>query len=945
MKISTSAIIALGGTASCSAFLSPYGKQPLRIRPGGYDQFQPSLHDIHLPAAAAAPRLPRGDVSVGFFRDLVKKFKGDDDGEEDKAKDESSGVDADPTSTLLVVEALVEADANKEEKTDDSVISTTGESVDQEATPFFATSEEGAADAETTPIESKEEEVVPPIESKEEEVIPPIEYEEEEVPEPTEAETPPIEIKEEEVAEPVEQPAVKAKEEELSPMDQVEKLRAQAARVRLEADKQQVELTLQKIAKLNGKLELLKNKDTVDAKDQQSLEEELQRLKAQLITDEKGEIKPVAAPVAAKSQSAASSTVSQSNKIADTTLQPRTSLSAEDMKERVKQFQEAPEFMKVLVAKTIGFGVDGDTPGAVDRLNATDIVQKLYDDEIDYESITSDFPNDAEQEKVRESIERAYKNSNDMTDDDKPVFTKEQIQAKVDELDDVPKFFKDIISKEFNNTETALMLLEQEYEDEKRKKKGGGFFSLFGDKDDDKEKGEIGRDGERMDREKSGTFSQLFSDEPKGETDLTFMMESLYPKSTRKEDEAPDKRQVDAFLNDVVAATKAFTPSADPVSVPGGWIIRGKNECESGDELIDKLDGRIANDARLREKISFFVLKDPFPNSEEILDPLNWPEVLFVAGPDVARDSQPILRTAISSIGIATVWYGSIAPFLANSKLLDRATEGMELADAGMQTDLTWLSEMSIPLFLTFFALQVVHEVAHQAVAKSRNFEVTIPTFVPSIMSGITSSITSLKTSPKNKQDLVEFAVAGPLAGMIASIAVLCYGLDLTASADLATVQSFPGLPLAILRQSTLGGGLIDIFLGNGVLSVPASAEAAQALASTMISLHPLAVAGFVSLLVNAFALVPAGRTDGGRISMALFGRSGSQAVTFISLASLFILGWDNDLILFYFAFIVFCQSELEIPMRNEVDNVDVTRFALASFAGFLMLLSIIPMN
>ena len=94
------------------------------------------------------------------------------------------------------------------------------------------------------------------------------------------------------------------------------------------------------------------------------------------------------------------------------------------------------------------------------------------------------------------------------------------------------------------------------------------------------------------------------------------------------------------------------------------------------------------------------MLKDPFPNSEEILDPLNWPEVLFVAGPDVARDSQPILRTAISSIGIATVWYGSIAPFLANSKLLDRATEGMELADAGMPNDLSWLSEMSIPLFL-----------------------------------------------------------------------------------------------------------------------------------------------------------------------------------------------------------------------------------------------------
>lgn len=293
------------------------------------------------------------------------------------------------------------------------------------------------------------------------------------------------------------------------------------------------------------------------------------------------------------------------------------------------------------------------------------------------------------------------------------------------------------------------------------------------------------------------------------------------------------------------------------------------------------------------------------------------------------------------------MWYGSIYPFLANSKLLDRANESMDLADAGMSSDLSWLSEMSIPLFLTFMALQAVHEIAHVTVAKSKNFEVSIPTLVPSILSGLTGAITSLKSSPKNKQDLVDFALAGPLTGMIASIVVLCYGLVLTASADAATVQSFPGLPLAILRQSSLGGGLIDIFLGNGVLNVPASAEAAQALASTLIALHPLAVAGFLSLVVNALALVPAGRTDGGRISMALFGRSGSQGVTFVSLALIGGIGFitESDLLLFYFSFLAFCQSELEIPMRNEIDDVDFSRVLLAGFAGILMLLTLIPMS
>ena len=78
---------------------------------------------------------------------------------------------------------------------------------------------------------------------------------------------------------------------------------------------------------------------------------------------------------------------------------------------------------------------------------------------------------------------------------------------------------------------------------------------------------------------------------------------------------------------------------------------------------------------------------------------------------------------------------------------------------------------------------------------------------------------------------------------------------------------------------------------------------------------------------------------------MALFGRSGCQAVTFAALASLFILGiTQSDLLLLYFAFIAFFQSELEIPMRNEVDDVGFSRVILASFAGFIMLLTLIPM-
>ena len=491
-----------------------------------------------------------------------------------------------------------------------------------------------------------------------------------------------------------------------------EELRARAARIRLEADRCQVELTLDKIEKINIKLDGLKKKNG----DTTILEEELGRLKIQLTKMEES-----AAPSTIMSVSSSTlSTMDEVQSSSSSSSSRRTpSPSAMDVEERIRKYKEAPDFVRTLVAKTVGFDVDD-----INMLDAANVVQKVYDDDIDIDDRAAVVG-----KTDRDAIERAYLQSpsgdggaiDDVDDDAMPTFTEEEIQAKVKELEDVPQFLRNLVT--LNETELATSLLEDEWIEErearKKQENGGGFFGLFGnrrgdDEGNSDEKGEVGNDGERTDLDGRGTFGRMFSSSvgssmnvtsslngipgmPQNERD--FMMNSLYPKTTRKEGETPDQKTLSMFLNDVVAPTKAFTPTSDPISVSGGWIVRGKNTCKSGDELIEKLDRRIANDARLRDKISFFILKDPFPNPEEqMLDPLNWPQVLFVAGPNVARDSEIVLRTIISAFGIATAWYGSIYPFLSNPKLLEKATESMELADAGMQTDLSWLSEMSSEL-------------------------------------------------------------------------------------------------------------------------------------------------------------------------------------------------------------------------------------------------------
>jgi membrane-associated protease RseP (regulator of RpoE activity) len=176
---------------------------------------------------------------------------------------------------------------------------------------------------------------------------------------------------------------------------------------------------------------------------------------------------------------------------------------------------------------------------------------------------------------------------------------------------------------------------------------------------------------------------------------------------------------------------------------------------------------------------------------------------------------------------------------------------------------------------------------------------------------------------------MFDYSLAGPLAGVLASIVAIVVGAQLSLGGDTSV---FPALPIEILRQSTLGGGLIEAILGSGSLAVPDGALGTQAVATMTIPLHPIAVAGYISLIVNALSLLPIGTTDGGRIAMTLFGRGGKLPVGQLALLGLLFKGISgSDLFLFYFAFCVICQSGNEIPCRNEVDTVSLPRVGVVT--------------
>lgn len=117
---------------------------------------------------------------------------------------------------------------------------------------------------------------------------------------------------------------------------------------------------------------------------------------------------------------------------------------------------------------------------------------------------------------------------------------------------------------------------------------------------------------------------------------------------------------------------------------------------------------------------------------------------------------------------------------------------------------------------------------------------------------GVFGTITPIKSPPPTLRSLFDFAMTGPLVGMSVSIAFFIYGLSLTQSMDLNEVVDLPALPIFMLRASSLGGGLIELFLGNGALTQGTDLQG-------ILPLHPFAIAGFLGVMSNALALLPLG--------------------------------------------------------------------------------------
>ena len=161
----------------------------------------------------------------------------------------------------------------------------------------------------------------------------------------------------------------------------------------------------------------------------------------------------------------------------------------------------------------------------------------------------------------------------------------------------------------------------------------------------------------------------------------------------------------------------------------------------------------------------------------------------------------------------------------------------------------------SIPLMLILFA----HEMGHYLTSRRYGVDASLPYFIPApfpslFFIGTFGAFIRMRRPPRTRREMFDIGAAGPWAGFIVAVIATAIGLARSQVTPLDTSQG--GL---FLGNSILFWGVARVVLGIDPNSVN-------------VNVHPIALAGWIGLLVTAINLLPVGQLDGGHVVYSLLG-------------------------------------------------------------------------
>ncbi len=188
-----------------------------------------------------------------------------------------------------------------------------------------------------------------------------------------------------------------------------------------------------------------------------------------------------------------------------------------------------------------------------------------------------------------------------------------------------------------------------------------------------------------------------------------------------------------------------------------------------------------------------------------------------------------------------------------------------------------------IAFSLSLMAILFCHEMGHKVVSIWRGIDASLPYFIPmpplpGLTIGTLGAVIFTRTPAPNRDALIELGASGPIAGFLAAVPILIYGLTHSIVISRAALLAHPGCQLIEIPDPPL-----ITLLGNWLLHPAANA---------VIIDHPMLFAGWVGLLVTALNLLPASMLDGGHVTRAALGARWHTIVSYVAVVAGAVLGY-----------------------------------------------------
>jgi membrane-associated protease RseP (regulator of RpoE activity) len=186
--------------------------------------------------------------------------------------------------------------------------------------------------------------------------------------------------------------------------------------------------------------------------------------------------------------------------------------------------------------------------------------------------------------------------------------------------------------------------------------------------------------------------------------------------------------------------------------------------------------------------------------------------------------------------------------------------EGFLRAFRDIEIPFTWgLVRGGLWYSATILGILGAHEMGHYLACRRYHVDATLPYFLPlppPFFTGTLGAVIRIREAFPTKKVLFDIGVAGPIAGFVALVPALFYGLSLS------TVVPEPAQTTGItyLGEPLLFQWAVKLMFG-------------QVAAGYTLNIHPIAFACWFGMLATALNLLPFGQLDGGHITYAALGR------------------------------------------------------------------------